>query len=553
MRPRDPDTAAPPEGVEQHDETRSTGRAVRKVSALTVLSRIAGLIRDLVTVRIFGDTAVGSAFAAAFAIPNLFRRLFGEGALSAAFLPAYTRLLRDDPPAAGAIASLVVGLLAVVTGVLTLIGGGALIALVLALPDDPDRSFSLLLVAAMLPYMPLICVAAILGGMLQANGRFAPWAAAPIILNACILIACAPFFAIEGADPHRWAFYIAGAVIVAGVAQVLWSLRMLRGRCAWTRRFDRIRGEARDLVARILPALVGLGTLQLNAMIDTLIAMWPNWVGPTMLGLDYPLDEASNAVLFYAQRLYQFPLGVFGIAVATVVFPQLARASGDPSSFVRTLRNGLRLSLFIALPASVGLAFVRNDLVATLYAGFGAGFSASGIERAASVVLGYSVAIWSYSLVHVFTRAFYATGDTTTPMRVALGTVALNLVLNFSLIWPFAEAGLAWSTAISSVAQCALLASLSRTKLLAGPLLDRETARAVGGTAAGAAAMGLVVGAILWFWPDRSSWALHAGALGAAVVAGAGSYALFAAWTRAPELRWLLGRAPAAGGGRPRN
>ena len=527
---------------EPDDSHAGTARAVRRVSGLTVLSRVAGLVRDLVTVRIFGDTAVGSAFAAAFAIPNLFRRLFGEGALSAAFLPAYARLLKDDAPAAHQIASLVVGLLAIITGVLTLLGGGALVALVVALPDDPERSFSLLLVAAMLPYMPLICVAAILGGMLQAHGRFGPWAAAPIILNLCILAASAPFFAIDGADPRRWAFYIAAAVLAAGVIQVAWSLRALRGCAAWTRRFDAARAEARDLLRRILPALVGLGTLQLNAMLDTLIAMWPNWVGPTMLGRDYPLDEAANAVLFYAQRLYQFPLGVFGIAVATVVFPQLARASTDPAAFVRTLRNGLRLSLFIALPASLGLALVRDDLVQTVYTGFGTGFSAEGVARAASVVLGYSVAIWSYSLVHVFTRAFYATGDTTSPMRIAIGTVALNLTLNLILIWPLAEAGLAWSTAASSIVQCVLLARLARRRLLSAPVLDRDASAAIARTIVATASMGVTVLLVLLVMPDRDTWGAHAAALAGSIAAGAGVYAIVSRALGAPELAWLLAR-----------
>ena len=520
----------------------TAGRAVRNVGGLTVLSRIAGLIRDLVTVRIFGDTATGSAFAAAFAIPNLFRRLFGEGALSAAFLPAYARLLKTDPPAAHAIASLVIGVLATITGLLALLGGGVLITLALTLPTDPTRTFSLFLVAAMLPYMPLICTAAILGGMLQAHNRFVPWAAAPIILNLCILAAAAPFFAINNADSQRWAFYIAGAIIAAGVIQVLWSLRMLKGCAAWTRRFVAAKGEAKALLVRIVPALIGLGALQLNAFLDTLIAMWPNWVGPTILGRDYPLDEASNAVLFYAQRLYQFPLGVFGIAVATVVFPQLARASTDPASFVRTLRNGVRLSLFIALPASVGLVLVRDPLVQTVYSGFGDGFSADGIARASSVVLGYAVAIWSYSLVHVLTRAFYAVGDTRTPMTVSLVTVAFNLALNLILIWPLKEAGLAWSTAAASILQLAVLSALARRKLAPEPLLARDARASIMRTTALSLVMGSAVLAVAALLPDPISWVSNAGTLTALIATGAIVFGLGAVLSKAPEFGWLLGR-----------
>ncbi|MBZ0173411.1 MAG: polysaccharide biosynthesis C-terminal domain-containing protein, partial [Phycisphaerales bacterium] len=377
---------------------------------------------------------------------------------------------------------------------------------------------------------------------LQAHGRFAPWAAAPIILNACILAVGVPFFFVEGAAPEDWAYIIGVAVVIAGVVQIAWSVWMLKGRAEWTRRIASARDETVALFKRMIPALIGLGTLQLNSMLDTLIAMWPNWVGPTIFGVDYPLNTASNAVLFYAQRLYQFPLGVFGIAVATVVFPELARFADNKPAFMRTLRHGVRLSLFIALPASVGLALVRDDLVRTVYTGLGTGFSEAGAARAAGVVLGYSIAVWSYSLMHVYTRAFYAAGDTRTPMLTAFATVALNLTLNVTLIWPLGEAGLAWSTAISSIFQLVLLCRIARRRLLAGPLLDSETKSSVVRTIGTSIAMGIVVAAVVAFWPARSTWGAHAGVLAVAVVAGAAVYAGLARFVRAPELRWLLAR-----------
>ncbi len=524
------------------------GRDTRTVAGLTLVSRVLGLARDLVTVRVFGDTAVGSAFAAAFAIPNMFRRLFGEGALSAAFIPEYTRLADDDPGRADQFASLVVGMLALVTGLITLALELGILAVLVLAPGDETRRLSLQLVMVCLPFMPLVCVAAILGGMLQARGRFGPWAAAPIILNLCIIAAALPYFVVGG-DPAFWAYPISAAATVSGALQVAWSLWALRGTVRWTRGVAAVRDRARAMLRRMVPVLIGLGTLQLNSFVDTLIAMWPNWVGPTIAGYDYPLDERANAVLFYAQRLYQFPLGVFGIAVATAAFPMLSRHAGDPARFAATFRRGLRLSLFIALPAMAGLLVVREPLVDALFSGRGEGFSDEGVRRAAAVLLGYSAAVWAYSVNQLYTRAFYAAGDTATPMRIAIGMVGLNLALNAVLIWWLQEAGLAWSTAAAATLQTALLASAARRRLFTGRVLDRATGRAVLGHAVGGACVGAATFGLLWAWPEGDAWGGQAARTGAAVLLGVAAYAGIGLARRAPEMRWLLGRSVGGGDG----
>ncbi|MEQ8769650.1 MAG: murein biosynthesis integral membrane protein MurJ [Phycisphaerales bacterium] len=523
------------------------GRSVLSVSGLTVLSRILGLARDVTTARIFGDTVVGSAFAAAFAVPNLFRRLFGEGALSAAFLPEYTRLSDGDRDQAGAFASVTAALLSVVTWSITIIAELALLLVVLIAPGDADRQYSLLLVMALLPYMPLICTAAILGGMLQAHGRFWPWAASPILLNLCILGASVPFFFVDGADPRAWSFGIGAATVVSGVLQLAWSWAMLRGRVAWTRAFSSAKPRAIAMLKRMGPVLIGLGTLQVNGLIDTFIAMYPNWVGPTLFGRAYPLDDSSNAILFYAQRLYQFPLGVFGIAVATVAFPALSRAwdGEDREGFRRVIARAIRLSVFIALPAAVGLVLVRDDLVRVVYSGFGGGFSAGGVERASAVLLGYSWAIWAYSINQVLTRAFFASGDTTTPMRIAIAMVGVNIALNLTLIWHFREAGLAWSTAICATLQGAALWLAARSKLIRGSLLHAPGARAIGRCIAVTAVMGGAVYLIGLIWTiGYGAWGSHAARLGVACVAGVIVYGVGSALFRAPEIGWLTRRTP---------
>lgn len=519
------------------------GRDVRTVSGLTLVSRLTGLVRDLVTVRIFGDGAVGSAFAAAFAIPNMFRRLFGEGALSAAFIPEYSRLTRDEPARADAFCSMTIGLVAVITGLLTIVVEAALALVLVFAEPDPERTYSIGLVMFLLPYMPLVCVAAMLAGMLQVHGRFAPGAAMPIILNLCIVAACVPYFAAEDASAERWAWVIGGSVLLSGGLQIAWSLAALRGVVRWTRAVGVASDSTGVMLRRLGPVLIGLGTLQVNALIDTLIAMWPNWVGPTIGGRAYPLDEASNSILFFTQRLYQFPLGVFGIAVATAIFPSLSRAAADRERFVGMLRQGVRLSLFIALPATVGLILVRGDLIGVLYSGPGGGFSDEGVSRSAAVLFGYGAGVWAYSLNQLWTRGFYALGNTATPMRVAVAMVGLNLVLNVVLVFatPLREAGLAWSTAVSAVVQCLVLSVLLDRREGLG-LFDRATRVGLMRTGILTAMMGAVVVGAYFGMPEPTGWSGQALRLGVTTGAGAGAVWIGALILRSEELGWLTHR-----------
>ena len=529
---------APKSEQQESPEDHGLGRNTRTVAGLTLVSRVLGLMRDLVTVRVFGDTAVGSAFAAAFAIPNMFRRLFGEGALSAAFIPEYTRMSDDDPAKADAFASLTIGLLAMVTGVITIVIELALLLAVVMSADNPDRAYSLKLVMVMLPFMPMICVAAILGGMLQSHGRFGPWAAAPILLNICIIGASVPFFFVDDADAATWAYPIGIAAVISALLQVLWSIWALRGRVTWTRGVSSAKSEAWLMLGRMIPVLIGLGTLQLNTFVDTVIAMYPNWVGPTLFGYDYPLDESSNAVLFYAQRLYQFPLGVFGIAVATAAFPALSRVASDKERFSEMLGRGVRLSLYVGLPASVGLLVIGGPLVRVLYSGFGDGFSESGILRASSVLVGYSVAVWAYSLNQLYTRAFYAQGDTRTPMRIALGMVGINISLNIALIWWFREAGLAWSTAICAILQMILLSRASNRKSSGSSVLGRPVWLMI----AGSGLMGVGIYGIAQIWEMPSQWSMQLLRVLAICAIGAAFYTIWSIVWKMEELRWIGAR-----------
>ena len=530
------------DGEARHAGHRSLAAAVRTVSGLTLVSRVAGLARDLIHARLMGDSAIGSAFMAAWAIPNLFRRLFGEGALAAAFIPEYAQLSKHDPETADRFATLTAAWLTLVTGGLLVIGELLVLGLLLfGNGGDPERVLSFRLIMVMLPFMPLVCMAAILGGMLQTHGRFGPTAAAPIILNAAVIAAALPFYLSESPDRIEAAYWIGGAAVLAGVLQVAWSLWALRGRVRWRRGFGQAAAPTRRMLGRFLPVVIGMGTIQLNAFFDTVIAMWPVWVGPTIFGVAYPLDDRSNAVLAFTQRLYQFPLGVFGIAVATAVFPLLARHADEPAEFLAVLRRGLRLSLFIGLPATAGLILVRNDLTFVMYGGGASAFSDEGTARAAAVLMGYAPGVWAYSLNHVATRAFYAAGDTRTPMRIALAMVAVNLALNCTLIWELGEAGLAWSTSVSAVLQLVLLTIASK-RLTHEPALDAGVLGGIGRTALATLLMAAAVVLVGMVVDLPKTWAGSVGRLGIAVAAGCGAYFAAAVVSGQRELRWLLGR-----------
>lgn len=537
--------------MSDRDATGFLAGAVRVVSGLTLLSRFAGLARDVLTARLFGDGLLGSSFRAAYALPNFFRRLFGEGALSAAFLPEYTLLKRDDPQRAKELASLVCSLTLLVTSAITSLIIAGLLVRITVWPVGPDNGLSLKLIMLMLPMMPAVCLAAILGGMLQAHGRFAIPAAAPILLNILQIVAGAVFWLGLAKGDTAAAYTVGAAALLASWLTVLWALGSLRGKVAWRTGASEAKENARKVFKRFVPAVLGLGTLQLNTMLDTVVAMWPIWIGATMFGRPVPLDNASNSILSYTQTLYQFPLGVFGIAVATAVFPLLSRSSDKPEEFTQHLRRGLRLSFFIGLPASVGLILVRHDLVATIFGGGERAFSDDGLARAATVLLGFAPAVWVYSVNHVLTRAYYAKGDTTTPMRIAMACVVLNVALNFTLIWHLREAGLAFATASSAAVQCLTLALLMPRRLGITPF-----AREVFGSWVRIACVSTVMAASVigagWVWHrvmgEPTRWLHHAGLLAVCVAVGGGVYAAAALAARLPEFRWMLQRAPKGSG-----
>jgi len=523
----------------------------RTVSAFTLLSRTTGLARDAALSRVFGVGVVTDAFAFAFMVPNLFRRLFGEGALTSSFLPVYSKLEASEPAIAAHVARLVLSRTAIFLSVVCLIGEGVLIA---AWPDSSIASaiLSAKLVAILLPYMPLVCLVALIGAVLQVHGRFGPTAAAPVILNLAIVVSAvglappaARWIGLTELEPSSHIVWVAASVLVAGVLQLVWSLLALRA--------VRLHGPAvippggdesarmsfRQVIQQAVPMAIGLGVLQVNTFIDGLIASYPTIIGPTIAGIAYPLDEGAMASLSFAQRLYEFPLGVFGISVATAIFPQLAREANDLAAFRVSVARALRLVVFIGLPASIGLMLVRTPLTAVVFQG--ESFTAEDTARVATILLAYAPAIWAYSANHLLTRAFYARGESMTPVKVAAAMVALNFVLNITLIWtPLRTAGLALSTAVCAVIQMAILMYMLSRRT--GVVLTPEVRTSWLRTALAAGVMAITLALLIRLWPQATTWSGQGILLGVSVAVGGGVFLLAAKIMRMPELAWALGK-----------
>ena len=513
----------------------------RTFTLFTLLSRTLGLVRESVQYGVFGMGPVMDAFGLAFQIPNLFRRLFGEGALTASFVPVYTRLLRDDPAAARRFAGLLLSLLTVFLATLTLLGE---LALTVWPTPTPDASLAVRLIAVMLPYMPMVCVVAIMGAILGVHGRFGPTAFSPVLLNVGMITASLLAWGFPAGDEPSGRSrigWVAMGVLLAGIVQVALMARGLRGlKLRPSLRLGTEREPFLETLRAGLPMLVGLGVFQLNVLMDGFIASYATLRGQSFFGFEYPLPPGSNAVMNAATRLYEFPLGVFGISVATVIFPLLSRQAGDGHAFLHSLRRGMRLVAFIGVPASIGLMLVAGPLTSTVLQ-LGK-VNAEDAQRVAQVLVAFSPAVVAYSGQQLLTRAFYALGDRMTPVRISAGMVALNFLLNVTLIWtPLNLTGLAWSTTICAYLQLVLLGRGLHARV--GQLVDGVVWKSLAKTLLAAAAMSLATFLIDQALPlGQGRWAT-AGRLLAMTGTGFGTMLLVARQLHMPEWRWALGLA----------
>ena len=524
-------------------------RSAFVISLCTLLSRVLGLARDVICASVFGDTWVWDVFCLAFRVPNLFRRLFGEGAMSAAFIPVLAEYLETrDHDATWALANAAFTFLLTVLAGIVIAGEALFGGLWLAGLDGARSELTLKLLAIMFPYVLCICLVAFAMAVLNSLDHFFAPAFAPVVLNLCWIVGLvwvAPAF---GDAPQERVLGVAWAVLVAGVLQIAIQVPALRAKGVRLRlRFDFAHPGLRQALGLMLPVIFGLAIMQCNVLLDSLIAVGMSRPpgGPdtfAVLGhhVPYPLESGANSVLYYGERLMQFPLGVFGLAMAAAALPTFARlaARKDREGLVSALNHTLRIILFVGIPASVGLMVLRRPIVELLYQRHAFGQRAA--DRTALVVLCYSMGVWAYCGVHVLVRAFHAMQDTKTPVKVGASMVAANFMLNITLIWVLREGGLALATAICSTGQLFILYWILLGRIGMGNLAS--VGRAAAKAAAASAAMALVCALCLHglAWPEPTL--LHRCArVFVPIGAGAATFVAVSWALRAPELADTLG------------
>jgi putative peptidoglycan lipid II flippase len=397
-------------------------------SSLTMGSRILGFVRDILIAAKVGAGPIGDAFVTALMFPNLFRRIFAEGAFAQAFVPAYARTLEAEGPEAAtevakqtmrglfaATAALVIVAQLAMPWIMKVIHGGY---------EESSESFQLaiLLTQITMPYLACMALAALLSGVLNSAGRFALSAGAPTLLNICLITA-----ALLGDDQRHTAFLAAIAVSIAGIAQaaLLWW-GVSRQKVSLSLGWPKLTPAVRKVIALAIPGTIAASGTQINILVSQALASF---------------EVGAKSWLFYADRLYQLPLGIVGVAVGVAILPRLARAARteDGTSANTLMDDGIGLAMALTLPAAIALMVAPAYLVEGLYAR--GAFTLNDASQAGLALMHYGWGVPAFVLIKVLAPGFFAREDTKTPMRFVLFTVALNTVLGAGLFFWFKSQG----------------------------------------------------------------------------------------------------------------
>lgn len=422
------------------------------VSVFTLLSRILGFVRDQAFGIMFGSGLYTDAFLAAFKIPNFMRRLFAEGAFAQAFVPVFTEYKENrSEEELKDLAAHVSGTLGGILLIITLIGmlGAPLLILLFAPGFTDNLRFDLAsgMLRITFPYLLFVSLVAYAGSILNSFGKFAVPAATPVILNLCLItaaVALSPYFDIP-IQAMAW------GVFFAGVGQLLFQLPFLKQQGLLVRpRWGWKHSGVRRIFKLMLPGIFGSSVAQINLLLDTVIASF--------------LATGTLGWLYFADRLLEFPLGLFGIAIATVILPRLSleHAQNSTENFRKTLDWAIRLAIFIALPATIGLMLLARPIVSTLFE-YGA-FTAHDSDMSSVALAAYALGLPAFILIKILAPGFFARQDTKTPVRIGVIAMASNMFFNIILVVPMVmlgsatpHVGLAIATTLSGWQQVIML------------------------------------------------------------------------------------------------
>lgn len=494
-------------------------RSTAIVSLMTLVSRVMGLVRDVLFATLFAASAGMDAFLVAFKIPNFGRRLFAEGAFSQAFVPVLTETRTRDQAEVRELVDVVAGTLGGVLAIVTVVGVlAAPLFVMLFAPgflDEPEKyAMSSEMLRLTFPYLMFISLTAFAGGILNSYGRFAVPAFTPVLLNLCF-IACAIWLAPQFEQP---VMALAVAVLLAGMLQLALQLPFLarmdllpRPRWGWSH------PRVRHIMKLMLPVLFGSSVAQISLLLDLVVASF--------------LVTGSVSWLYYSDRLMEFPLGVFSIALATVILPSLSarHAESSAEAFSQTMDWALRMLIVFGTPAMVGLFVLAGPLVTTLFQ-YNA-FSEVDVHMSRYSLMAYAFGFMGFSLVKLLLPGFYSRQDTRTPVRYGVIALVVNMVLNVGLVLliltlegPAPHAGLALATSIGAFTNAALLYRRLRSDGIYRPSADwRGLWFKVALANVVMAAVLLALGGPLQHWLDLALWG-RVQLLSGVIVAGAASY-----------------------------
>ncbi|WP_408591735.1 murein biosynthesis integral membrane protein MurJ [Novosphingobium sp.] len=496
-------------------------KATGTIGGLTLASRVLGLVRDSLFARYIGASFASDAFLVAFRLPNMFRALFAEGAFASAFIPMFNRKV-GDPEGRGLpegldFAEQALAVLLPVLLVMTLLLEIFAWPVTLLLSgkfngvSHDQFAFAVTLSRLTIPYLMLISLVSLFGGILNSLHKFWVNAAAPILLNLTLIAALLLF---HNTDPLVTARNQAIAVSVSGALQLLWlALACRRNGVSLKLRRPRLNPDVKRLLALIWPAAAGAGAVQINLVISTALAA-------------SLLAHGSVTYIYMADRLNQLPLGLIGIGLGTVLLPTISRqlGAGEDAAAMETQNRGMELALLLTLPATMALVLCGEPIAAALF-GYGR-YTPADTHFTAQALAAFSIGLPSYILVKVLTPGFYARQDTKTPVRYATASMVVNLVGNLLLIVPLQHMGPPLATAIASSVNVGLLYAtlVKRGHFVADAQLRRRAPRL--------ALAALAMGGVLWLTQGvltpyvHGSWPVRFAALVALVSAGMVVYGL---------------------------